>query len=217
MESNTISYKDLDKKLEKRFKIIQRKFTLLELEYSLNFLELNAKKRVTEELFIKVTSFKRPVQILNANQKFKFIFVTLQEIQLNVDSFLMGGLFKLPHIDCRLTSYQQFKERGEKLVKMIEAGKLDDHIQFSASEILYRIMGNEGELLERLGIDKNENYSIDRVTQIFTEKYNQYTRLHDLFESISEPTNNQKSVSSINPIPPLLCENFKWVMRMQIK
>jgi hypothetical protein len=201
MENNTTPYEDLDKKLEDRLKIIHRQYTFEEIKSYLILIEMNAKQRKTDELFIHATPYRQPVQILNANQKFKFILVTLQEIESNVDSLLMGRLKSLPYKECRITSYHHFKNRGEKLLKFIIAGKLDDYTHFSASDILFRIMGSDGELLEYLGIN-NKNYSINRVNQIIANKSFQLTRLRKLFESIYEPTNSE------NPVPPILRENF---------
>lgn len=153
--------------------------TTREVRTALYVIEFESKKRVTEELFIQASPLQPPRKILDAYQKYQLKLITLQEIELKASSLKNERITNILNEENRLTSYLEFKKRGEKLLKTIEIGELDDYIQFSASEILYEIMGKNGKLLERLGIDITESYSKKRINQISNKNRNMRIRRQD--------------------------------------
>ena len=112
--------------------------------------------------------------------------ITLQEIELKVEQLVTERINTLPYIENRLTAYMEFKDRSQKLLRMIQAGILDDCIKFSASELLFRIMGDEGELLERIGVNIADSYTSNRIFEIVSNRLYQHTRLHNLLNPMPE-------------------------------
>jgi hypothetical protein len=165
LEKENEIIKQLDINIIKRLKQNQRQSTLNETEFALKVIELNATKRVTLELFIYAIPHQG-IMVLNAIQTYSFKLITLQEIELKTMFNLDEGIKSLWNKTNRLTSYTEFKDRAERLLKKIEAEELDEYISYSASELLYEILGVNGELLEQIGIDNTKNYTTTRINQI---------------------------------------------------
>jgi hypothetical protein len=69
----------------------------------------------------------------------------------------------------RACAFDEFTDRAEKLLKKIEAKELDEYIGYSASELLYEILGVNGELLEKIGIDVTNSYTTTRINHILQQ------------------------------------------------
>jgi len=165
LEKETELIKHLDVKLTKKLKQNLRQSTLNEIKFALKAIEINAATRVTQELFIYAIPNKGII-LLDANQTYSFKLITLQEIELKTMFNMDRGIKHLWNKTNRLTSYAEFKDRTKKLLKKIEAEELDDYIGYSASELLYEILGVNGELLEQIGIDNTKSYTTTRINQI---------------------------------------------------
>ena len=165
LKKETKLIKQLDVKVIKRFKQNQRQTTLNETKFAINVIEINAVKRVTQELFIYAIPTQKVI-LLDAIQTYRFKLITLQEIELKIMFDLDAGIKTLWNKTNRLTSYIEFKDRTERLLKKIETEELDDYIGYSASELLYGILGVNGELLKQIGIDNSKSYTTTRINQI---------------------------------------------------
>ena len=133
LEKETEFLDELDSIISERLKENERQSTLNEIKTALTVLELNAEKRVTQELFIYAESQEAKI-ILDAKQRYRFRLLTLQEIKLKTMYNFDEGIKHLWNQTNRLTSYVEFKDRSEKLLKKIEAGELDEYIRNSSSK-----------------------------------------------------------------------------------
>jgi hypothetical protein len=124
--------------------------------------------------------------LLGAIQKYKFTLLTLQEIELKTRFNIDEGIKPFWNKTNWLTSYIEFKDRAERLLKKFEAEELDEYINHSASELLYKILGVNGELLEQIGIDKTKSYTTMRINQIIQRERDNLKRFTDLMK---EPNN----------------------------
>ncbi len=168
LEKETRVTEQLDSQITKRLKVNQRQSTINELETGINVLEFNASQRTTQELFIYAELMKEKI-ILNAKQMCNFKFLTLQEIELKTMFDLDEGLKPYWNNVNRLTSYIEFRDRAERLLNKIKAKELDDCISYSSSRLLYEILGEKGELLDIIGIDKTNSYTTKRINQIIQQ------------------------------------------------
>ncbi len=165
LETEIESVIQIDVALNKRLLQNQRQTTLKETQLALHAIEINAARRATQELFIYAIPHQAQI-VLNANQFYNFRLITLQEIELK-SMFNPEDVIKLYwNKTNRLTLYSEFKERANRLIKKIEAEELDEHACYSASELLYQILGIQGELLEHIGIDVSRSYTSTRLNQI---------------------------------------------------
>jgi hypothetical protein len=168
LEKETRLIEQLDSQIIKRLKVNQRQTTINELETGINVLEFNASQRTTQELFIYAELMKEKI-ILNAKQTYNFKFLTLQEIELKTMFVLDEGLKQYWNNVNRLTSYIEFRDRAERLLNKIKAKELDDYISYSSSRLIYEILGEKGELLEQIGVDKTNSYTTNRINQIIQQ------------------------------------------------
>jgi hypothetical protein len=163
--SETKIIEQLDDKIYMRLLQNQRQTTLNETRSALLAIEINAAKRITEELFIYAKPTKAKI-VLNANQIYNFKLITLQEIELKTMFNPYEGIKSLWNKTNRLTIYSDFIDRTERLLKKIQSGELDEYVHYSTSELLYKTLGENGDLLEQLGIDKTISYTTTRINQI---------------------------------------------------
>ena len=84
LETEVESISQLDEKIAKRLKQNQRLSTLNETEFALEVIEMNAKKRITHELFIEAEPIKAKI-LLNAIQIYNFNLITSREIHLRIE------------------------------------------------------------------------------------------------------------------------------------
>jgi hypothetical protein len=165
LEKDTELIKQLDVKLAQKLKQNQRQSTLNETKYALKIIKINAATRVTQELFIYSIPDKGKI-LLDANQTYKFKLIILEHIKLKTMFDLEEGIKPLWNKTNRLTSFNEFTDRTEKLLKKIETKELDEYIGYSASELLYEILGANGELLDKIGIDSTNSYTTTRINHI---------------------------------------------------
>lgn len=180
LEKETNYLQQLDVELTKRLKQNQRQSTLDEIKLALEVLELNAQKQATQELYIYAIPHQ-PIILLDANQTYSFKHITLQEIKFKTMLDLDEGIKPLWNTTNRLTLYEEFKDRANRLINKIEAEELDDCINYSASKLLYEILGVNGELLEQIEIDKTKSYTTTRIRQIIQQA-------HDYLNIFTDPT-----------------------------
>jgi len=183
LEKETELIKHLDVKLTKKLKQNLRQSTLNEIKFALKAIEINAATRVTQELFIYAIPNKGII-LLDANQTYSFKLITLQEIELKTMFNMDRGIKHLWNKTNRLTSYAEFKDRTKKLLKKIEAEELDDYIGYSASELLYEILGVSGELLDQIGIDNTKSYTTTRINQIIRRASDNLSTFADLMRGM---------------------------------
>jgi hypothetical protein len=154
--------------IEKRLIQNQRQTIFNELQIAINAIDINASKRVTLELFIYAIPIKATI-LLNTNQNYSFKLITLQEIELKIMYNPMVEIRQLWNKTNRLMLFSEFKNRTERLLNKMEAGELDEYIAYSASELLYDILGSNDEFLKKLGIDVTKSETSARIYEIIKQ------------------------------------------------
>jgi hypothetical protein len=165
LETEVTLIDQLDNRISKRIIQNRRLKTLKEIKDALEYIEINAKKRSTFELFIFAEPIKANI-FFNANQFYSFKLITSDFIELKTQTSFEVGIKYLWNKTNRLTLFTEFKDRAEMLLDKMEAEELDEYLGYSASELLFEIMGVNGELLEQLGIDVTKSHTSNRINQI---------------------------------------------------
>lgn len=165
LETEVESANQLDSIIHKRVIQNQRQTTLKETQIALQSLEINAAKRASREVYLYAIPHHAQI-MLNSNQFYNFRFLTLQEIEF-LSKYTPDDVIKLYwNKTNRLTIYSEFIDRAERLKEKIQTEKLDMCLSYSASELLYQILGVQGELLVHLEIDISQSYTTTRLNQI---------------------------------------------------
>jgi uncharacterized membrane protein YfhO len=91
LDKETEQNKHLDNKINKRLKHNQRQSSLNETKKALQFIELSAATRTTQELFIYALPTEGRI-IFNATQIYSLKLITLEEIQPKTMYYLEEGI-----------------------------------------------------------------------------------------------------------------------------
>lgn len=82
-----------------------------------------------------------------------------------VSEFGEKGWNRIDNEEKRIVYLDEFRERCIILLRALPYGALDDQIGEKPENILHKIVGRQGELLQRIGIDPN----LGRTVQFFSE------------------------------------------------
>lgn len=169
---------DLDQKTRTRINENIKKTTIEDTKKALKRIDFNASQRSSISYLYIYAKKTKPFTMLNIRHEHSFHTITQQEIEQRIHNNRETGIDYIWNTVNRLTEYNEFTRRADKLIECLEAEKIDIPNEVTYGELLYELLGTNGTLLELLGIDPEKN-----VTQILlNKKIQEIKTLYKIFE-----------------------------------
>jgi hypothetical protein len=175
LEKESQNTNNLDQKTDLRIKENIQKITIENLKNAIIIIKYNANQRHSISYLYIYAKKVNPFRVFNTVQEYSFQTITQQEVNLRIQNNLEIGLNDIWNHVNRLTEYNEFTSRAAQLVDNLEAGKLEIEDNVTYGELLYEILGTEGQLLKALGIDPEKNLT----HTILESKIQEQKRLHE--------------------------------------